>query len=63
MSGNGVGLSPAQLAALSPEERSSRIAAAGKALYAAGADIVIDSVATLIPALQEPIDGARTSRR
>jgi phosphonoacetaldehyde hydrolase len=52
MSGNGVGLSPTALAALSPEERSSRITAAGKALYAAGADIVIDSVATLIPALE-----------
>jgi phosphonoacetaldehyde hydrolase len=52
MSGNGVGLSPTALAALSPEERSSRITAAGQALYAAGADIVIDTVATLIPALE-----------
>jgi phosphonoacetaldehyde hydrolase len=52
MSGNGVGLTPAALAALSAEERSSRIAAAGRALKAAGADVVIDSVATLVPALE-----------
>jgi phosphonoacetaldehyde hydrolase len=52
MSGNGVGLSPTALAALSPEERNARITAADQALYAAGADIVIDTVATLIPALE-----------
>jgi len=50
-SGNGVGLSAAALAALPEAERSARIAAAGKALYAAGADLVIDSVADLVPAL------------
>ncbi len=51
-SGNGVGLSPAAFAALSPAERDARIASASVALYAAGADTVIDSVATLIPALE-----------
>jgi len=50
-SGNGVGLSAAALAALSPAERSARIAASGAALRAAGADLVIDSVADLVPAL------------
>jgi phosphonoacetaldehyde hydrolase len=50
-SGNGVGLSAAALAALPEAERAARITAAGKALYAAGADLVIDSVADLVPAL------------
>jgi phosphonoacetaldehyde hydrolase len=52
-SGNGVGLSAAALAALPAAERESRIATAAKALRAAGADIVIDSVASLVPALEE----------
>ncbi len=52
-SGNGVGLSAAALAALPTAERDARIAAAGKALRAAGADLVIDSVAKLVPALEE----------
>jgi phosphonoacetaldehyde hydrolase len=51
-SGNGVGLSAAALAALPPAERAARIAAAGRALLAAGADLVIDSVADLVPALE-----------
>lgn len=51
-SGNGVGLSAEALAALSPGERETRIAAASKALRAAGADIVIDTVAGLVPALE-----------
>ena len=51
-SGNGVGLSAAALTALPAAERESRIAAAGKELIAAGADLVIDSVADLIPALE-----------
>jgi phosphonoacetaldehyde hydrolase len=55
-SGNGVGLSAAALAALPAAERSSRIAAAGKALLAAGADVVIDSVAAL-PAVLKRIAG------
>lgn len=52
-SGNGVGLSAAALAALPPSERTARIDAAGKALLAAGADLVIDTVAKLVPALEE----------
>ncbi len=55
-SGNGVGLSAAALAALSAPERAARIAAAGKTLSAAGADLVIDSVADLVPALQRHAD-------
>src|SRR5262249_34971656 len=46
-SGNGVGLSVEELASLSGRERSLRIGAARKELYAAGADIVIDSVGDL----------------
>jgi phosphonoacetaldehyde hydrolase len=51
-SGNGVGLSAAALAALPGLEREARIDAAGKALLAAGADIVIPSVAELPAALE-----------
>jgi phosphonoacetaldehyde hydrolase len=51
-SGNGVGLSAAALAALPKPERDARIAVAAKALYAAGADLVLDSVADLVPALE-----------
>lgn len=51
-SGNGVGLSAADLAALPPGERTARIAASRAALYAAGADLVIDSVADLVQALE-----------
>jgi phosphonoacetaldehyde hydrolase len=52
-SGNGVGLSAAALAALPAAERESRILQAGDALRAAGADLVIDSVAKLVPALEK----------
>ena len=51
-SGNGVGLSEAGLAALPAHERLERVAASRRALLAAGADAVIDSVADLIPTLQ-----------
>jgi phosphonoacetaldehyde hydrolase len=54
-SGNGVGLSAAALAALPAPERAARIAAAGKGLQAAGADIVLDSVAGLVPALERHV--------
>ena len=50
-SGNGVGLSEAALAALPAHERGMRLATSRKALLAAGADVVIDSVADLMPAL------------
>lgn len=56
-SGNGVGLSQSALAALSAEDRATRIAAARAALRAAGAHVVIDSVADLPAALRQlPID-------
>ena len=51
-SGNGVGLSAAALAELSAEERAARIGRAGEALYAAGADRVVDSVADLMAAFE-----------
>jgi hypothetical protein len=38
-------------AALSPAERAESLSAARGALLAAGADIVLDSVASLVPAL------------
>lgn len=46
-SGNGVGLSLSEFEGLTPEERRRRVAAAQEALYAAGADFVIDTVAQL----------------
>ena len=50
-SGNALGLSLEAFQALSEPERAARLEAAHKALREAGADLVIDSVATLIPAL------------
>ncbi|HLN50145.1 MAG: phosphonoacetaldehyde hydrolase [Steroidobacteraceae bacterium] len=52
-SGNALGLSLEALQALSPSERASRIDSARQALLAAGADLVIDSVADLVPALEQ----------
>jgi phosphonoacetaldehyde hydrolase len=51
-SGNALGISLSALQTLSPERRAGRLAVARDALLAAGADIAIDSVADLIPALQ-----------
>jgi phosphonoacetaldehyde hydrolase len=51
-SGNGVGLSHAELTALPPEERKQRVDMATAALLGAGADYVIDSVADLWPVLE-----------
>jgi phosphonoacetaldehyde hydrolase len=51
-SGNGVGLSQKALSALSEAERAACIGAAGKTLLAAGADVVIDTVAELMAALR-----------
>lgn len=51
-SGNGVGLSAGELAALPQATRDARVAAAAAALYAAGAHVVIDTVADLPAALQ-----------
>jgi phosphonoacetaldehyde hydrolase len=51
-SGNALGLSLEELQALPISERNNRVAAARQALLDAGADLVIDSVADLIPALE-----------
>ena len=51
-SGNALGLSLEALEALLPAERSRRIEAARRALRAAGADLVLDSVADLVAALE-----------
>jgi phosphonoacetaldehyde hydrolase len=51
-SGNALGLCLEALQALPSPERASRIAVARQTLLDAGADIVIDSVATLIPELE-----------
>ncbi len=50
-SGNAVGLSRAALDALAPDDREARLAAARASLTAAGANLVIDTVADLVPAL------------
>jgi phosphonoacetaldehyde hydrolase len=52
VSGNSVGLSLEALHALPAPDRATRIEAARQLLRAAGADLVIDSVADLIPALE-----------
>jgi phosphonoacetaldehyde hydrolase len=51
-SGNGVGLSQEALFALPAADRTARIAAAEKSLLAAGAHVVIDTVAQLMAALR-----------
>jgi phosphonoacetaldehyde hydrolase len=51
-SGNAVGLSLAALRGLTASERASRLDAARKSLLNAGANMVIDSVADLVPALE-----------
>jgi phosphonoacetaldehyde hydrolase len=51
-SGNGVGLDHEALLALTPDERAHRVAAAAAALHDAGADYVIDSVASLWPVIE-----------
>lgn len=51
-SGNGVGLDHAALLALPSDERDRRVDVAAAALWAAGADYVIDSVADLWPVLE-----------
>jgi phosphonoacetaldehyde hydrolase len=48
-SGNGVGLSAAAFLALEDHERIQRVRRAGEALKAAGADLIITTVADLIP--------------
>jgi len=50
-SGNLVGLSAEALAALDPDDREGRIRSAREILFGAGADMVVDTVADLVPAL------------
>jgi len=50
-SGNGMGLSRAEFAALEPAERRARLGVAETRLKAAGADLVIETVADLVRAL------------
>jgi phosphonoacetaldehyde hydrolase len=52
-SGNALGLSLEALQALPATERARRIERAGRSLLDAGADLVIDSVADLVPALEQ----------
>jgi phosphonoacetaldehyde hydrolase len=51
-SGNTLGLSLEALQALSAHERDSRLESARHALRSAGADLVVDSIAGLVPALE-----------
>jgi len=57
-SGNQIGLSLEAFSALETADRNSRIQLARQSLLAAGADIVIESVADLIPALGQAIEAA-----
>lgn len=57
-SGNGMGLTRSALAALDPGERSARLAGVAASLKAAGADLVIDTVADLMMALTSQPDPA-----
>jgi phosphonoacetaldehyde hydrolase len=52
-SGNALGLSLEVLQALPPAQRAARLEAAHRLLRAAGADLVLDSVSDLIPALEK----------
>jgi phosphonoacetaldehyde hydrolase len=52
-SGNGVGLDLESYAALPPEERRKRLAAAEAPLRAAGADFVIEDVSAMMPVVHE----------
>jgi phosphonoacetaldehyde hydrolase len=54
-SGNALGLSLEELTALSPADRVARLEAARRLLEAARADLAIDSVAELVPALERAI--------
>jgi phosphonoacetaldehyde hydrolase len=58
-SGNALGLSLEAFQALPPTEHAVRVAAARNELLAAGADIAIDSVADLIPALERAMSGTQ----
>ena len=53
LSGNAAGLSQAELAALSPSQRDALRVSAAQSLASANADYTIDSVADLIPVLDD----------
>ncbi len=55
-SGNLVGLPREAFAALSPADRAERLAAAGRRLRAAGADMLIETIADLVPSLQQHLN-------
>jgi hypothetical protein len=61
-SGIALGLSLAALQALPSSERASRIDTARQVLLAAGADLAVDSVADLVPALELWTDGPSAER-
>jgi phosphonoacetaldehyde hydrolase len=64
-SGNGVGLTASQFAALEKPDRTARVAKSRDALFSAGADLVLDSVAELVRALDKHTEQleARAARR
>ncbi len=62
-SGNALGLSLEALNALPASERASRLALARQSLSSAGANLVIDSVAELLPALERVTERVPTAVR
>jgi phosphonoacetaldehyde hydrolase len=62
-SGNALGLSLEALQALSSTERHRRVEAARQALLGAGADLTIDSVADLVPALERAAQAVGSQTR
>jgi phosphonoacetaldehyde hydrolase len=62
-SGNAVGLSRDELAALDPDDRAARIAAAAEALRAEGADFVIDDVSHLLPVVHQVAEAIAAGRK
>jgi phosphoglycolate phosphatase-like HAD superfamily hydrolase len=56
-SGNALGLSLEAFRALAPAAREARLEAARQELRSAGADLVINSIADLVPALERATDG------
>jgi phosphonoacetaldehyde hydrolase len=61
-SGNTLALSLEALQALSPQERRNRLENARRMLIEAGADVVVDSVADLVPALERAVQAAPQRR-
>ncbi|MBM80905.1 MAG: phosphonoacetaldehyde hydrolase [Planctomycetaceae bacterium] len=61
--GNEVGLTAAEFAALSADEQNERLTTAANKLKAAGADFILESVAELIPLLEEINDRLKNGER